>query len=323
MPTKSLSFLSIFIRNLESQTNPTQTNNKSLHILFQEAVGLREKTETDSESENNELNNGLRELEKEVRHLKANAISKNQHNINENAKKIKEPKKEKSKSSGLYKLFLDKGKEKYEAKRERRVVEEDEPRVFKKLSTDMELLINHWYQKGYFKKANFVPDDQEKLDLSCFDNSYGRSFIKFAAESFGKDNQEIAKWLSGSDLKKVALLGCPSLTKKNIFSAKQLRNFFGIQENTVCCKCDLRHSCKFVNQSVWKGGNNNLRLADVMRVITLYALELLQHPRVDNQVCRSQEMDYWEKEVMADGQIQSYIIRLGSPYESRLYYVAY
>ncbi|KAK2638704.1 hypothetical protein Ddye_026499 [Dipteronia dyeriana] len=272
MPTKSLSFLSIFIRNLASQTHPTQTNNKPLHNLFQQAVGLRENTETDSESENSELKNGLRELEKEVRHLKANANSNNQHNANQIAKKIREPKKEKSRSSGLYKLFLDKGKGKYEEKQERRVVE-DEPRVFKELSTDMELLISHLYQKGYFKKANFVPDDQEKFDLSCFDNSYGRSFIKFAAESFGKDNQEIAKWLSGSDLKKVAILGCPSLTKKNIFSAKQLRIFFAIQENTVCCKCDLRHSCKFVNQSVWKGGNNNLRLADVMRVITLYALE--------------------------------------------------
>ncbi|TXG66696.1 hypothetical protein EZV62_007971 [Acer yangbiense] len=274
MPTKSLSFLSIFIRNLESQTNPTQTNNKSLHNLFQEAVGLREKTETDSdsESENNELRNGLRELEKEVRHLKANANSNNQHNVNEDAKKVQEPKTEKSKSSGLYKLFLDKGKGKYEAKRERRVVE-DEPRVFKKLSTDMELLIKHLYQKGYFKKANFVPDDQEKLDLSCFDNSYGRNFIKFAAESFGKDNHKIAKLLSGSDLKKVVLFGCPSLTKKNIVSAKKLRNFFGIQENTVCCNCVLRHSCQFVNQYVQKGGYNNLRLADVMRVIPLYALE--------------------------------------------------
>lgn len=41
------------------------------------------------------------------------------------------------------------------------------------------------------------------------------------------------RWLSGSDLKKVALFGCPSLTKKTVFSAKTLRVFFKIQENTV------------------------------------------------------------------------------------------
>ncbi|KAL5738301.1 hypothetical protein ACOSP7_031062 [Xanthoceras sorbifolium] len=276
MSTKSPALVSFFFRNLtssSSQANPIETK-KSLHTLFQEAVGLREKTETDdeSESENNELKKGLRELEKEVRHLKAN--SNNQENVNEIAK-AKEPKKEKS--WGLYNLFLDKNKVKYEAKLARR--EEEEPRVFKDLSPDMMLLLSHLYRKGYLKKANFVPDDEKKLVSSCFDDSYSRNFIKFAAERFGKDNQEIAKWLSGSDLKKVALFGCPSLTKKNIFAAKQLRNFFEIQEDTVCGKCALRHSCKFVNQSVWKGGNKNLRLADVMRVITLYALESV-HPEL-------------------------------------------
>lgn len=41
----------------------------------------------------------------------------------------------------------------------------------------------------------------------------------------------------------------------------------------VCTKCVLKQSCKFVNQSVWKGDTKNLNLAVVMRVITLYALE--------------------------------------------------
>jgi hypothetical protein len=43
----------------------------------------------------------------------------------------------------------------------------------------------------------------------------------------------IHRWLSGSDLKKIALFGCPSLEKKNVFAAKRLRKFFEIQENTV------------------------------------------------------------------------------------------
>lgn len=43
----------------------------------------------------------------------------------------------------------------------------------------------------------------------------------------------------------------------------------------VCSKCVLKRSCKFANQTVWRGDNKNLDLAVVMRVITLYALESL------------------------------------------------
>lgn len=41
------------------------------------------------------------------------------------------------------------------------------------------------------------------------------------------------RWLSGSDLKKVAVFGCPSLSRKIVFAAKALRTFFRIQENLV------------------------------------------------------------------------------------------
>lgn len=41
------------------------------------------------------------------------------------------------------------------------------------------------------------------------------------------------RWLSGSDLKKVALFGCPSVERKIVFAAKSLRSFFSIHEDTV------------------------------------------------------------------------------------------
>lgn len=100
-----------------------------------------------------------------------------------------------------------------------------------------------------------------------------------------------SRWLSGRDLKKVALFGCRSLAKKSVFGAKRLRKFFEIPEETVsrlsclnislpltdifvvtycinlmscisvafqvCSKCVLRESCKFVNKSVWRGHTNN------------------------------------------------------------------
>ncbi|XP_010314294.1 uncharacterized protein [Solanum lycopersicum] len=80
----------------------------------------------------------------------------------------------------------------------------------------------------YFKDSNFLP--RRKFGITCFENSYARDFVKYAAEQFGRDHQEIAKWLSGSDLKKVALFGCPSIANKTVFSAKRLRAYFRIQE---------------------------------------------------------------------------------------------
>ena len=41
------------------------------------------------------------------------------------------------------------------------------------------------------------------------------------------------RWLSGSELKKVALFGCPSIERKSVFAAKRLRAFFRIQEDVV------------------------------------------------------------------------------------------
>lgn len=182
--TKTFSHLSLFIRNL---TNPTQTTTKSLHLLFQEAVGLVETPQTQPRPETDELQKGLREIEEEVRHLKANP--NNQENVKENANIEEEPNKDKK--MVLSSLFFNKKRRQEEAKRARR--EEEEPKVFKELSPDMRKLLSHLLQKGYFKKANFLPDDKRNLDLNYFNDSYSRSFIKFAADRFGKDNQEIAK----------------------------------------------------------------------------------------------------------------------------------
>ncbi|KAH0708809.1 hypothetical protein KY284_010236 [Solanum tuberosum] len=43
----------------------------------------------------------------------------------------------------------------------------------------------------YFKDSNFLPT--RKFDITCFENSYARDFVKYAAEQFGRDHQEIAK----------------------------------------------------------------------------------------------------------------------------------
>ncbi|KFK35726.1 hypothetical protein AALP_AA4G028900 [Arabis alpina] len=252
----------IITRTLTSSTETT--HKKPLSVLFEEVVGLRPKPETNEieEEDNNELKRKLLEIEKRIIDLK-----KSEPFIEKKKKKQTE---KTEKRRNLYKLF--KEDEEEENKKEEEVV-----RVYKELTLEMVSFVKVLYKHGYLNNANFISG--EKLDLGSLDEEYARTFVKFAAEKFGKDHQEIAKWLSGSDLKNIVLFGCPSLEKRAIFAAKTLRKFFDIPENNVCDKCVLKAKCKFPNQSVWDGKTQNLHLSVVMKVITLYPLDLT-HPKL-------------------------------------------
>ncbi|KAJ4869710.1 Ran BP2/NZF zinc finger-like superfamily protein [Raphanus sativus] len=254
---------STICRTLASSSQPYK---KPLSVLFEEAVGLRPKPETNEtqeEEEGNELKRKLFELEKKLIELKSSepVRKKNQKKVVETV-----PELQTDKSRKLYTLF--------------KVNEEEEDvvvRVYKELPLEMVSFVKLLHKQGYLNKANFISG--EKLELGSLDEEYARTFVKFASERFGKDYQEIAKWLSGSDLKNIVLFGCPSLEKRAIFAAKTLRKFFDIHENNVCEKCVLKDKCKFPNQSVWDGKSQNLHLSVVMKVITLYPLDLT-HPKL-------------------------------------------
>ncbi|KAL1817927.1 hypothetical protein ACET3Z_020501 [Daucus carota] len=154
----------------------------------------------------------------------------------------------------------------------------DERGVYKELSPSMIEFSSYLYEQGYFESDSSVFQNKG-FDAACLGNVYGRNFLRHATEKFGCKNQEIAKWLSGSELKRVALFGCPSLSRKAVFSAKRLRTFFKIQENTVCSQCVLKQSCKYVNQNVWNSNTKNLYLPAVMNVISHYAMESV-HPQL-------------------------------------------
>ncbi|XP_010242161.1 PREDICTED: uncharacterized protein LOC104586575 [Nelumbo nucifera] len=294
----------------ESRKKMAKKVKKVLDVSLKEAVGSSEKPEESDDSsekaelkedelsgdsklkEIEELKKKLRNLEREVRSLKANAKDK--------AKQRKEPKTEEDPRENvqttprsLYSLFANNRKpvplELKDAERPRphrkelsqktrppkkKLLPQTKPR-YKEFSPDMASLVGRLYEEGYLDKANFFPE--KKLDLSCFSKSYPREFLVSLAERFGRDHQEIARWLSGSDLKTVALFGCPSLAKDNVFAAKRLRTFFSVHEDTVCCACKLRSSCKFVNKKVLKV--DHLNLADTMRILMVYSLDLF-HPEL-------------------------------------------
>ncbi|KAL3821268.1 hypothetical protein ACJIZ3_007173 [Penstemon smallii] len=134
----------------------------------------------------------------------------------------------------------------------------------------MRMFTYHLYKKGYLNDAACIPNDT--FDFTPFEFSYGREYLKFAAEEFGKDHQEIAKWLYTSDLKSVARFGCPSLCQKSVYAAKYLRRCFRIEEHKVCQKCILKESCKLANKR-YKKVDTKLYLVNVIRVLFMYALE--------------------------------------------------
>ncbi|KAE8667814.1 Detected protein of unknown function [Hibiscus syriacus] len=256
---------SFTIRRTLNSSSQKQTKTP-LSVLFQEAAG-------GAEAQREAKNNGMK---REVRNLKANPKGKRKENQGldwERTQKVKTVK----------------------VRRER-----GEVRALKDLSQLAEIFIRHLFAKGYFNKASFL--EHNKLDFSFFGNSYGRDFIKFAAYEFVESgaiwvigmisNIDSSKelwfllsmatrsidhnrWLPVNHLKNVVLFGCPSLDKYNVFAAKRLRKFFKIQENTVCSRCVLKESCEYANNIIWGIGTNSLLLVDVMKVITLYALDLL------------------------------------------------
>lgn len=163
-------------------------------------MGLREKTGSESEGEDSELKKRLRELEREVRRLKSNPVTDSQTPKKNELKKDGVLKEQTNTREGsLSSLFKpgkktdgEMGKSGSLEKKKRDEEEEKEPVVLKDFSEDMMVFLRHLHKEGYFKDANFLPKGGKFID-GAFNDSYSRAYIKFAAEKFGKDNQEIAK----------------------------------------------------------------------------------------------------------------------------------
>ncbi|KAK8545627.1 hypothetical protein V6N13_066900 [Hibiscus sabdariffa] len=266
---------SLYKHSRTLNSSPQVPTKKPLSLLFEEAVGLTEKVgenESQSRGEKNALMRKLSELERGVREFKENPEPKGKKEDKEEVERGK-PKK----ANSLVGLFRGEKKDEKVKKMVKPRIEPGEVTVLKDLSVFVEAFVRHLYSKGYFNKATFLVDN--KLDFVKFDHSYARNFIKFAAYQFGKDNQEIAKWLSSTRMKKVAAFGCPSLDKNNVFAAKRLRKIFQIQEDTVCSQCVLKDSCRFPNVGVGGIATKTLLLVDVMKVIILYTLDQ-EHPKL-------------------------------------------
>ncbi|XP_031401182.1 uncharacterized protein LOC116211102 [Punica granatum] len=266
----------------ENREPETPTKMKRLVVFFKEAVGLSPRTEEsidDKESGSSDLGRELKQLETKLWSSNKEQDSPKVDTVVAAKKEVEEREKEKEREKHT-KPVARRLSDVFRSRTIRRVVSDRLPEssvTIEKLSPEMKMFLNHLHSEGYFNGASFLTNG--KLESGWYKHSCGRDFIKSAADKFGKDHQEIAKMLSGSELKKVALFGCPSVARKTTSAAKKLRVFFSIAEQTVCSKCALRSSCKFVNQQfggrVAKIAKNELSLLAVLRVITSYALELV------------------------------------------------
>ncbi|XP_073050513.1 uncharacterized protein [Primulina eburnea] len=253
-------------RGSEPPKKKSQESLKPLSVYFKECVGMSEPTEISGsespcEAEKAEVVGKLKTLEEEVK-----SLSKEKGRRDQDALKLNFEKGD-GKPIPLWALFADAS-----VKKEINLVEQvDDSRNHRGLSLDMQTLAHHLYNEGYLKDANLM--HKYNFDVALFEDGYGRGFLRFAALKFAKDHHEIAKWLSASDLKELALFGCPCLESKTVFAAKALRKFFEIPEHEVCQKCTIRKSCKHESQ-IFRKHIDNLHLHVAMRVLIAYAMEL-------------------------------------------------
>jgi len=127
--------------------------------------------------------------------------------------------------------------------------------------------LEHLNERGYLSKALNFPGGP--VDLRGLSTEELYAFIKFAAVNFAKDHPEISKLLSGSDVRKTVLFGCPSVEIKVVLAAKRLRSFRRI-EDTANGPINLENTNNAPSAKVSKG--KSLELEDLVRLLCAFGL---------------------------------------------------
>ncbi|KAL5989800.1 hypothetical protein ACLOJK_010694 [Asimina triloba] len=160
-----------------------QEEKKPLDIFFKEAVGLIERAEESDypdvfdTSEICEKSKKLRALERVLKNLSLENSAKRK--LQETQKKRKKDEASGASVSRLRSLFGEPSNS------------DGKGGVSKELSLEMVSFVSRLYKEGYLNDESFTKDGE--LDLGCLSRSYSFDYLKFAAEMFGQDHQELAK----------------------------------------------------------------------------------------------------------------------------------
>ncbi|XP_074271780.1 zinc finger protein VAR3, chloroplastic-like [Silene latifolia] len=115
--------------------------------------------------------------------------------------------------------------------------------------------------------------------------------LKNPCLSFARDRFDVFKSLSKDDIQNVVEIGCPTLVRKVVNSAKRLREYVGLEEKNVCDVCSLRESC---DRAYLKPNDSSLvGTVDIMRLLLLYAL----NPMVISEAVRTTSNEQAESSV--------------------------
>ncbi|KAI3890452.1 hypothetical protein MKX03_024994 [Papaver bracteatum] len=102
------------------------------------------------------------------------------------------------------------------------------------------------------------------------------SQLRYACLSFARNRLDAIKPLSREDTGIVVKYGCPCLDLNVVNAAKRLRAFVGLDEEDVCGGCNLHGACDRANMKL-EDSEASAHIADVMRMLLMYALDPLVH----------------------------------------------
>ncbi|KAI4349975.1 hypothetical protein L6164_010508 [Bauhinia variegata] len=106
-----------------------------------------------------------------------------------------------------------------------------------------------------------------------FDFTKDFKSVQTACLNFGKDRFDILRSLSRKDIQILVGLGCPTVDKKVVFSAKLLRKHVHLDEGDVCSSCSLRNTCE--RAYLLTNKEDEGRTIDVMRVLLTFGFDPL------------------------------------------------
>eukprot|EP00249_Psilotum_nudum_P021063 c27957_g1_i1 orf=156-2780(+) len=96
--------------------------------------------------------------------------------------------------------------------------------------------LEHLEEKNYFSDVVDMVGTQRALFKD-------RAYIKNALMSFGRERDDLFRFLSKQAIRVIVNFGCPSIDRKVVNAAKRLRAQLGIVEGDVCQQCRLKKSC--------------------------------------------------------------------------------
>ncbi|KAI5073044.1 hypothetical protein GOP47_0011057, partial [Adiantum capillus-veneris] len=133
------------------------------------------------------------------------------------------------------------------------------------------------YQNNYFKD---VPPEKSSMEGEGYLKFQSSTHMKRAILDFGRERDDIIRFMTKKHIKTVVAVGCPSTDRKVVNACKRLRVLCEIPEDEVCQQCKLKTFC--TRAFAAPSPDLMAETADLLRV--LYSFALNASPIAESQV---------------------------------------